>query len=57
VSRSWNSGFACTPGHLAKVPGSPELRPKPQLRRRDPEFLCDVKERAGPILKTGGLVG
>src|SRR5690349_4885232 len=28
-------GLRVTPGHLAKVPGSPELRPKPQLQRRD----------------------
>lgn len=44
-------GLRVTPGHLAKVPGSPELRPKPRLQRGDAEFLRDVTERAGPILK------
>lgn len=44
-------GLRVVPGWLAPVPGAPELRPRPRLARADQEFLRDVKERAGPVLK------
>jgi hypothetical protein len=39
------------PGWLARVPGHPELRPRPRLARADEEFLREVRERAEPVLK------
>jgi hypothetical protein len=44
-------GLRVVPGWLAPVPGAPELKPRPRLARADQEFLRDVKERAGPVLK------
>jgi Relaxase/Mobilisation nuclease domain len=44
-------GLRVVPGWLAVVPGAPELRPRPRLARADQEFLRNVKERAGPVLK------
>jgi hypothetical protein len=44
-------GLRVVPGWLAPVPGAPELRPRPRLARADQEFLRNVKERAGPVLK------
>jgi hypothetical protein len=44
-------GLRVVPGWLTPVPGAPELRPRPRLARADQEFLRNVKERAGPVLK------
>lgn len=44
-------GLRVVPGWLAPVPGAPELKPRPRLARADQEFLRNVKERAGPVLK------
>jgi hypothetical protein len=46
-----DEGLRVVPGWLARVPGHPELRPRPRLARADGEFLREVRERAEPVLK------
>jgi Relaxase/Mobilisation nuclease domain len=46
-----DEGLRVVPGWLARVPGHPELRPRPRLARADEEFLREVRERAGSVLK------
>lgn len=43
-------GLRVVPGWLARVPGHPELRPRPRLARGDDEFLREVQDRASPVL-------
>jgi hypothetical protein len=46
-----DEGLRVVPGWLARVPGHPELRPQPRLASADQEFLRQVQDRAGPVLK------
>ncbi|HEU0297852.1 MAG TPA: relaxase/mobilization nuclease domain-containing protein [Longimicrobium sp.] len=46
-----DEGLRVVPGWLARVPGHPEMRPRPRLARADEEFLREVQERAGPVLE------
>jgi hypothetical protein len=46
-----DEGLRVVPGWLARVPGHPELRPRPRLARGDEEFLREARERAEPVLK------
>lgn len=46
-----DEGLRVVPGWLARVPGHPELRPRPRLVRGDEEFLREVQERATPMLE------
>lgn len=46
-----DEGLRVVPGWLARVPGHPELRPRPRLARGDEEFLREVRERVEPVLK------
>jgi hypothetical protein len=46
-----DEGLRVVPGWLARVPGHPELRPRPRLARADEEFLREVRQRAKPVLE------
>jgi hypothetical protein len=46
-----DEGLRVVPGWLARVPGHPELRPRPRLARGDEEFLREVRQRAEPVLE------
>lgn len=46
-----DEGLRVVPGWLARVPGHPELRPRPRLARGDEEFVREVRERVGPVLE------